>query len=71
MMDHVSPSPLTPPLVAVDSFNFNFVVSSGLTTGSFRIAAGGNGGNDFATDLTGVVTVPYTGGWQKYENLAV
>lgn len=57
--------------VAVEAFNFKFVVSSDRYTGSFRIVTGGTGCDDFTTNLSGTVTVPYTGGWQEYVDFTV
>lgn len=68
---HGGPRVNPQPVVAVDSFNFDFVVSSAQTTGSFRIVSGGTGCDDFKTDLSGVVAVPNTGGWQNYQTLTV
>lgn len=67
---HVSHHPPPPPL-SVDQFYFNFAVASNETTGSFRIVSGGDGCDDYDTDLSGVVTVPNTGGWEDFDDLAV
>lgn len=39
--------------------------------GSFRIVAGGTGCDDYTNDLSGLVTVPATGGWANFESLSV
>ncbi|CAN0483912.1 unnamed protein product [Laminaria digitata] len=40
-------------------------------SGSFRVVAGGTGCDDFTTDLSGLVEVPSTGGWNSYASLSV
>lgn len=60
-----------PPPLAVDVSFFNFKVSSDQSTGSFHLVSGGTGCDDYTTDLSGVVAVPDTGGWQEYINMAV
>ena len=56
---------------AVDAFFFSFVLSSNKKTASFRIVSGGTGCDDFDTDLSGKVNVPYTGGLSKLETVLV
>ena len=36
-----------------------------------RVIAGGTGCDDYTTDLSGLVTVPSTGGWEEFEPLLV
>lgn len=59
------------PSLAVDESFFNFRVSSVQSTGSFRLVSGGTGCVDYTTDISGVVAVPKTRGFQIYMNLAV
>lgn len=61
----------TLPSVAVTDIFFNFRVASANGLGSFRIVTGGTGCDDYTTDLSGLVSVPATGGNSRYENLAV
>lgn len=57
--------------LAVDSFVFNFLLASVDGLGSFRIVSGGTGCHDFTTDLSGPVSVPYTGGVGRYQDVEV
>ena len=61
----------TPPALAVAEFDFSFRVSSNSGLGKIRIVAGGTGCDDYSTDLSGVVSVPNTGGWYDYEDVVV
>ena len=49
------------PPSSVDSFDFKFRVSSTNTYGSLRVVSGGTDCDDYTTDLSGLVSVPYTG----------
>lgn len=56
----------------VDSFEFDFMVTAPIAdAGSFRVVAGGTGCDDYTNDLSGLVTVPATGGWTNFESLSV
>lgn len=61
---------LLPPC-AVEAFDFDFMVSAppGLS-GSFRIVTGGTGCVDYTADLSGLVSVPSTGGWDVFSLFA-
>lgn len=68
--DHTLPYQ-TPPSLAVDNVLFSFRVASSDGLGSFRVVSGGNGCDDYATDLSGIVSVPPTGGNMRFINLEV
>eukprot|EP00904_Undaria_pinnatifida_P012411 jgi/Undpi1/82/HiC_scaffold_1.g00082.m1 len=55
----------------VAGFDFSFRVSSNSGFGKLRIVSGGTGCDDYSTDLSGLVSVPNTGGWYDYEDVAV
>ncbi|CAM9423714.1 unnamed protein product [Ectocarpus sp. 8 AP-2014] len=40
-------------------------------SGSFHVVTGGTGCDDFTTDLSGLVTVPSTGGWESFASLSM
>ena len=52
--------PVIPPLPFVELFFF--LVASKTGTGSFQVLFGGNGCDNYATDFSGVDTVPVAGG---------
>ena len=47
------------------------MVASLIDSGTFRIVTGGVSCDDFETDLSGLVTVPHTGGYTRYEAFQV
>jgi len=53
----------------VGAIDFHFSVSSPLVVGRFHVVTGGSGCSDYDKDLSGEVTVPYTGGWEVYLSL--
>ncbi|CAM9212408.1 unnamed protein product, partial [Ectocarpus sp. 12 AP-2014] len=58
----------------ISDLGFSFSVSSPYTNiderGTFRVVTGGSGcDDDVATDLSGLVTAPYTGAWGSYETV--
>ncbi|CAN0065398.1 unnamed protein product, partial [Ectocarpus sp. 6 AP-2014] len=58
----------------ISDLGFSFSVSSPYTSiderGTFRVVTGGCGcDDDDATDLSGLVTAPYTGAWGSYETV--
>ncbi|CAM9159945.1 unnamed protein product [Ectocarpus fasciculatus] len=58
----------------ISDLGFSFSVSSPYTDiddrGTFRVVTGGGGcDDDDATDLSGLVTAPYTGAWGSYETV--
>ncbi|CAN0416063.1 unnamed protein product, partial [Ascophyllum nodosum] len=56
----------------VEAFDFDFTVAAPpLRFGSFRVVAGGNDCSDFTIDLSGLVTVQPTGGWQMFATISV
>ncbi|CAM9234020.1 unnamed protein product [Sphacelaria rigidula] len=59
--------------VAIDggTYIFDFSVASpGVSPpGSFRVVAGGTDCTDYDTDLTGLVEVPFTGGWREFATM--
>ncbi|CAM9131675.1 unnamed protein product, partial [Laminaria digitata] len=55
----------------VGAFAFNFRVGSSLNTGTLRVVSGGTGCDDYTTDLSGLVSVPNTGGDNVYIDLEV
>ena len=56
----------------VDAFDFDFVVAAPPKRfGSFRVVAGGNDCSDFTIDLSGLVTVEPTGGWDVFVTISV
>eukprot|EP00752_Nemacystus_decipiens_P007462 g6667.t1 len=59
---------------SVSAFDFNFHVAAPSAfddAGSFRIVAGGTGCHDYTADLSGLVTVPSTGGWGNFASLPI
>ncbi|CAM9191796.1 unnamed protein product, partial [Hapterophycus canaliculatus] len=57
---------------AASAFDFDFQVAAPSDLGgSFRIVTGGTGCKDYTTDLSGLVTVPSTGGWGRFASLPV
>lgn len=55
----------------VDSFEFAFLVTAPIeNAGSFRVVTGGTGCDDYTSDLSGLVTVPSTGGWDNFVYLS-
>eukprot|EP00904_Undaria_pinnatifida_P012633 jgi/Undpi1/84/HiC_scaffold_1.g00084.m1 len=55
----------------VDAFDFSFRVSSNSGFGKLRIVTGGTGCDSYSTSLSGLVSVPNTGGWYSYEDVSV
>ncbi|CAN0443290.1 unnamed protein product, partial [Scytosiphon promiscuus] len=55
----------------IDDVFFNFRVASADGLGTFRIVSGGTGCDDYTTDLSGLVSVPATGGNIRYQDLEV
>ena len=56
------------------AFNFKFHIATipeHDESGSFRVVTGGTGCDDYTTDLSGLVTVPSTGGWGNFASLPV
>eukprot|EP00903_Cladosiphon_okamuranus_P008293 g7980.t1 len=59
---------------SVAAFDFKFHVAAPSAfddSGSFRIVTGGTGCDDYTTDLSGLVTVPSTGGWGNFASLPI
>ena len=46
-------------------------MGSGVETAFFRMVSGGTGCDDFITDLSGIVNVPFTAGYDIFTELAV
>lgn len=83
----VLPSVTTPPWLSylallpmltlvssASSFDFKFNVATiddFHNSGSFRVVTGGTGCDDYTVDLSGLVTVPSTGGWGTFTSLPV
>lgn len=58
-------------LSSASAFDFDFrVAAPGELGGAFRIVAGGTGCTDYTIDLSGLVTVPSTGGWGTFTSLS-
>lgn len=56
----------------VDSLEFAFLVTAPIeNAGSFRVVTGGTGCDDYTNDLSGLVAVPSTGGWDNFAYLTV
>lgn len=56
----------------MDAFDFEVLVAApGDLGGSFRVVAGGSDCNDYTVDLSGLVTVTATGGWDAFETLSL
>lgn len=56
----------------VEAFDFKFRVSApAASAGSFRLVSGGTGCLDYVTDLSGLVQVASTGGYNNYEEQSV
>lgn len=52
-------------------YSMSFEVASATNSGSFRLVTGGYGCGFFASDLTGLVAVPSTGGFRDFVDLEV
>lgn len=55
----------------VRAFIFHFRVASLVDTGAFRVVAGGVSCEDYETDLSGLVNVPSTGSYNRYQEYEV
>ncbi|CAM9216242.1 unnamed protein product [Ascophyllum nodosum] len=56
---------------ALDPFAFSFEVAAPASSGQLQIVASGTDCDNYDTDLSGVVTVPSTGGWNVFESLDI
>lgn len=59
------------PSLAVRAFTFHFRVASLVDTGAFRVVSGGVSCDEYETDLSGLVSVPSTGSYNRYEEIEV
>lgn len=56
------------------AFDFRFQVAAPPAyhnSGSFHVVTGGTGCDDYITELSGLVTVPSTGGWGSFASLSM
>ena len=70
MLRSTPPLPLPRAVLTVftaDAFDFSFQVASPPgVSGSLRVVSGGTGCDDYETDLSGLVSVESTGGWDLF-----
>ena len=60
-----------PSSLAVSDVYFTFRVASAGGVGSLRVVTGGSDCDNYSTDLSGLVSVPNTGGNNRYQDVAV
>lgn len=59
-------------LNAAEAYDFNFVVAAAPGRNpSLRVVAGGSDCTDYDKDLSGLVEIPSTAGWDDYQTISV